>query len=34
VHFRTFMPTRQNPAGITDRATIDAGIEAALASER
>jgi uncharacterized Ntn-hydrolase superfamily protein len=30
VHFRQFMPTRQNPAGITDRATIDA----ALASER
>jgi uncharacterized Ntn-hydrolase superfamily protein len=30
VHFRPFLPTRQNPAGITDRATIDAGIEAAL----
>jgi len=34
VHFRQFMPTRQNPAGITDRATIDAGIESALAGKR
>jgi len=34
VHFREFVPTRQNPAGITDRATIDAGIEAAIASEK
>jgi uncharacterized Ntn-hydrolase superfamily protein len=34
VHFRKFLPTRQNPAGITDRATIDAGIETALASEQ
>jgi uncharacterized Ntn-hydrolase superfamily protein len=31
VHFRKFMPTRDNPAGITDRATIDAVIEAATA---
>lgn len=30
VHFRKFLPTRQNPTGITDRATIDA----ALAGER
>jgi len=30
VHFRAFMPTRKNPAGITDRATIDAGIEAGV----
>jgi uncharacterized Ntn-hydrolase superfamily protein len=30
VHFRQFLPTRQNPAGITDRATIDAGIEASI----
>jgi len=30
VHFRAFMPTRKNPAGITDRATIDAGIEASI----
>lgn len=30
VHFRPFMPTRQNPAGITDRATIDAGVEAGI----
>ena len=34
VHFRQFLPTRQNPAGITDRATIDGAIEAAVASER
>ena len=30
VHFRQFLPTRKNPAGITDRATIDAGIAAAV----
>src|SRR3954469_1625580 len=30
VHFRQFMPTRRNPAGITDRAIIDAGIEASV----
>jgi uncharacterized Ntn-hydrolase superfamily protein len=30
VHFRQFLPTRENPAGITDRATI----EAALLSQR
>jgi uncharacterized Ntn-hydrolase superfamily protein len=34
VHFRQFLPTRQNPAGVTDRTTIDAGIEAAIAGER
>jgi uncharacterized Ntn-hydrolase superfamily protein len=34
VHFRKFLPTRQNPAGITDRATIDASIEAAIAGQR
>jgi uncharacterized Ntn-hydrolase superfamily protein len=27
VHFRQILPTRKNPAGITDRATIDARIE-------
>jgi uncharacterized Ntn-hydrolase superfamily protein len=32
VHFRTFLPTRQNPAGITDRTIIDAAVEAAIAS--
>jgi uncharacterized Ntn-hydrolase superfamily protein len=31
VHFREFLPTRANPAGITDRAVIDARIEAAVA---
>ena len=34
VHFRQFLPTCKNPAGITDRKTIDAGIEAAIAGER
>jgi uncharacterized Ntn-hydrolase superfamily protein len=33
VHFRPFLPTRKNPAGVTDRATIDAGIAAAVASQ-
>jgi len=33
VHFRTFLPTRDNPAGVTDRATIDAAIEAALSEQ-
>lgn len=33
VHFRPFLPTRKNPAGVTDRETIDAGINAALASQ-
>jgi uncharacterized Ntn-hydrolase superfamily protein len=30
VHFLQFLPTRANPAGITDRAVIDAGIDAAI----
>ena len=30
VHFRQFLPTRKNPAGVTDRAAIDAGIEASI----
>jgi uncharacterized Ntn-hydrolase superfamily protein len=34
VHFRKYLPTRKNPAGITDRQIIDAGIEAAIAGER
>jgi uncharacterized Ntn-hydrolase superfamily protein len=33
VHFRKFLPTRKNPAGITDRAVIDASIAAALEGE-
>lgn len=33
VHFRKYLPSRKNPAGITDRAVIDAGIAAAIASE-
>ncbi len=34
VHFRKYLPTRQNPAGITDRDTIDAGIEADIADQK
>jgi uncharacterized Ntn-hydrolase superfamily protein len=34
VHFRQFLPTRKNPAGITDRATIDAAVEAAIAGQK
>jgi uncharacterized Ntn-hydrolase superfamily protein len=30
VHFRKFLPSRKNPAGITDRKTIEAGIEASI----
>ena len=30
VHFRKYLPSRKSPAGITDRAVIDAGIAAAL----
>jgi uncharacterized Ntn-hydrolase superfamily protein len=33
VHFRKFLPTRENPAGITDRATIEGGIDTALAGK-
>ena len=33
VHFRKYLPSRKNPAGITDRAVIDAGIAAAAGSE-
>jgi uncharacterized Ntn-hydrolase superfamily protein len=34
VHFRKFLPTRNNPAGVTDRKIIDAGIEAAIAGQK
>jgi uncharacterized Ntn-hydrolase superfamily protein len=34
VHFRQFLPTRANPAGVTDRETIDTTIEAAIASQK
>ncbi|UFX43296.1 DUF1028 domain-containing protein [Bradyrhizobium sp. 41S5] len=34
VPFRSFMPTRDNPAGISDRAKIDAGIAAASNSRK
>ena len=32
VHFRPFLPTRQNPGGVTDRSIIDAAVEAAIAA--
>lgn len=32
VHFRQFLPSRANPAGIFDRAVIEAGIAAAMGS--
>jgi uncharacterized Ntn-hydrolase superfamily protein len=34
VHFRQFLPTRANPAGVTDRTIIDATIEAAIAGQK
>src|SRR5882757_1712884 len=34
VHFRKYLPTRQNPAGITDRKAIDAGIDADIADQK
>jgi uncharacterized Ntn-hydrolase superfamily protein len=34
VHFRAYLPTRANPAGVHDRVVIDAGIAAALAAEQ
>jgi uncharacterized Ntn-hydrolase superfamily protein len=34
VYFRAFLPTRKNPAGVTDRAIIDATIEAAIAGQK
>ena len=30
VHLRPFLPTRGNPAGTTDRSTIDAAMEASI----
>jgi uncharacterized Ntn-hydrolase superfamily protein len=32
VHFRQFLPSRKNPAGTTDRDTIEAGIKASIAA--
>jgi uncharacterized Ntn-hydrolase superfamily protein len=34
VHFRQFLPSRNNPAGVTDRETIDAGMAAAIAGQK
>jgi uncharacterized Ntn-hydrolase superfamily protein len=33
-HFRKVLPTRRNPAGITDRKIIDATIETAIAGRK
>jgi uncharacterized Ntn-hydrolase superfamily protein len=34
VHFRKYLPSRKNPAGITDRKIIDADIDASIASQQ
>jgi uncharacterized Ntn-hydrolase superfamily protein len=34
VPFRQFLPSRANPAGVTDRGIIEAGIEAAIADQK
>jgi len=34
VHFRQFLPTRANPAGLTDRTIIEATVEAATAGRK
>jgi uncharacterized Ntn-hydrolase superfamily protein len=34
VHFRQFMPTRKNPAGITDRGLIDSAMAAATEKQK
>jgi uncharacterized Ntn-hydrolase superfamily protein len=34
VHFRKYLPTRRNPAGVTDRTIIDAGVEAGIAAQK
>jgi uncharacterized Ntn-hydrolase superfamily protein len=34
VHFRQFLPTRANPAGVTDRTVIDASVGAAIAGQK
>jgi uncharacterized Ntn-hydrolase superfamily protein len=34
VHFRRFLPTRANPAGVTDRNIIEAAIEATMTDEK
>ena len=34
VHFRKYLPSRDNPAGVTDRETIEAGMAASMAAEQ
>ena len=34
VHFRKFLPSRDNPAGVTDRETIEAGMAASIEAQQ
>jgi uncharacterized Ntn-hydrolase superfamily protein len=34
VHFRKYLPSRDNPAGVTDRETIEAGMAASMAAQQ
>jgi uncharacterized Ntn-hydrolase superfamily protein len=34
VHFRKYLPSRNNPAGVTDRETIEAGMAASMAAQQ
>jgi uncharacterized Ntn-hydrolase superfamily protein len=34
VHFRKYLPSRNNPAGVTDRETIEAGMAASIAGRK
>ncbi len=34
VHFRKYLPSRDNPAGVTDRETIEAGMAASIAGRK
>jgi uncharacterized Ntn-hydrolase superfamily protein len=34
VHFRQYLPSRDNPAGVTDRETIEAGMAASMAAQK
>jgi uncharacterized Ntn-hydrolase superfamily protein len=34
VHFRQYLPSRDNPAGITDRETIEAGMAASMTGQK
>jgi uncharacterized Ntn-hydrolase superfamily protein len=34
VHFRKYLPSRDNPAGVTDRETIEAGMAASIEAQQ